>query len=513
MSVKIAKRMFFVACMLVSATTSLNAENKPAAKVNYSTRLAAVTPWNEGKPVINGPEVYGASPGKTFLYLIPTVGQRPITFSAENLPAGLTVDSAKGQIRGKAEKKGEYQVVLMAENSLGKCSKTLKLVIEDNAIALTPPMGWNSWNCYRSGIDAVKVKAIADGMVSSGLAARGYNYVNLDSGWQSRKRGGKFNSIVPHGGFPDMRAFCDYIHALGLKVGLYSGPYVEPWGTDGCGSTSGVCDTNFPWHSSYKCKYIGVNKHEHEDVSQWADWGFDYFKYDWSATDMILAERMCKELRASTRDIVFSVTTSVNINDAAKVKTLANLWRSNGDTGPAWQSVVGNGFDNQQWNSVIGPGHWFDLDMTALKPMEGKSLTQNEQIACVSCWMMRPSPILIDCDLTKPLDDFTQRVLCNEEIIAVNQDPLGKPAANILKTNEWCIQLKPLFDGTYAIAFFNLSDKPGISPKVDWSIFGIQQGARVRDLWGKSDVGQFKNDFTVGVEAHCAKVFKVFVAP
>jgi alpha-galactosidase len=495
----------------VAAATSLQASDPPAGSQDCATSLAPALPWNEGKPVINGPEVYGASPGKEFLYLIPTIGGRPIKFSAENLPAGLSVDAEKGLIRGKAEKRGQYQVVVTAENSQGKCSKSLKLRIEDHAIALTPPMGWNSWNCYRSTIDDVKIRATADGMVRSGLAARGYAYVNLDSGWQSKQRGGKLHSIVPRDGFPNMKALCDHIHSLGLKAGLYSSPYVVPWGTDGCGTSSGPCDTSFPWFlaPNLKSKYIGLDKHEREDVAQWAEWGFDYFKYDWAQTDMILTERMSRQLRASSRDIVFSITTDVQINDAVKVKELANLWRSNRDTGPQWQSVVQNGFNNEQWNPVIGPGHWFDLDMTALMPLDGKSLTHNERIACVSRWMMRPSPILIDCDLTRPLDDFTLRLLCNEEIIAVNQDSLGKPSASILKKDGWDIQLKPLVDGSYALAVFNLGDKPAQSPKVDLGFFGLDGKLKVRDLWNKKDLGEFNNGFAVGVDAHCAKVFKI----
>jgi alpha-galactosidase len=486
-------------------------------EVEYQTKLAPAVPWNEGRPFINGPDIYGASPGKDFLYLIPTVGERPIRFFAENLPSGLFVEKDKGQIKGRAESKGEYQVILKAENRHGKCSKTMKLVIGDNSLALTPPMGWNSWNCYRSEIDDVKIRTIADGMVSSGLAARGYTYVNMDSGWQSKKRGGKLNSIVPKDEFPDMKALCDHIHSLGLKAGIYSSPFVVPWGTEGCGTSSGLCDTsfccppnyNFGWSPAYRCKYVGINKHEHEDVSQWAEYGFDYFKYDWFPTDMILAERMSRELKNSSRDIVFSLTTAVNINDAVKVMELANLWRSNADTGPQWDSVLKNGFNNQQWNSVIGPGHWFDLDMTAILPREGKSVTRNELISCISCWMMRPSPILIDSEPAN-MDEFTLSVLCNEEIIAVNQDSLGKPAASVIKDDSWDIQLKPLSDGNYALALFNLSGNPAVAPAIDLRSFGVGEKFRVRDLWRKQDLGEFENGCVIGVDTHCAKVFKVF---
>lgn len=478
-------------------------------EVDYETKPAPALPWDQGAPVINGPDVYGASPGKDMLYLIPTLGERPLRFSASGLPEGLSLDPDNGIITGGTLATGTHTVSLTVENRHGKTTRSLKLVIAEDALALTPPMGWNSWNCYRSNIDDVKIREIAEGMISSGLAARGYAYVNMDSGWQSASRGGPFNSIVPKAEFPDMKVLCDHIHSLGLKAGIYSGPYVVPWGTQGCGSTSGLCDTNFHWHNR-KDKYIGINKHEHEDVSQWAAWGFDYFKYDWSRTDMLLTERMSRELRNSSRDIVFSITTGVNIADAERVKELTNLWRSNGDTSPTWESVVKNGFRNEQWNSVIGPGHWFDLDMTALLPRDGKCLTPNEMIACISCWMMRPSPILIDCDPTK-LDDAMLSLLCNEEIIAVNQDVLGKPAISIFRNDTWDIQLKPLADNSYALAFFNLGDVPAIAPAVNLTYFGMPERCQVRDLWRRQDLGQFGSDAIVGVAPHCAKVYKVFI--
>ncbi len=485
-----------------------------ASLVHYQTRLAPVVPWNKGRPMINGPHIFGASPGKPFLYRISAIGERPLRFSAEHLPAGLFIEPESGQIKGRAEKKGDYLVLLKAENKQGKCEKKLTLVIRDNALALTPPMGWNSWNCYRRQIDAEKIKAIANGMISSGLAANGYSYVNMDSGWQSKKRGGPFNSIVPTELFPDMKALCDHIHALGLKAGIYSGPYVGPCGTDGCGTTSGRWDTRFPRGWGHFGQYIGLNKHEHEDVSQWADWGFDYLKYDWHKTDMILAERMSQELRNADRDMILSLAVNVDFNDAFDVKELANLWRSNGDSGPLWDSFVKNGFNNQQWNIVIGPGHWFDLDMTAFLPRNGKTLSHNEMIAWISCWMMRPSPIMVDCPPAE-MDDFMLRLLCNVEIIDVNQDALGMPAVNIFKNATWNVQVKPLSDGNYALSYFNLSEKPAFFNNADlvaaFRIIGINETCKIRDLWNKEDLGAFTKDFKVGVDTHCAKIYKIFM--
>ncbi|OGV63154.1 MAG: hypothetical protein A2498_04860 [Lentisphaerae bacterium RIFOXYC12_FULL_60_16] len=478
----------------------MNTERDP------KTILASAAAWDEGVPQIQGPDVHGASPGKDFLYTIPVVGERPLHFSAEELPAGLMLDAVNGRISGKAVREGVCQVLVRVSNRHGKAEKLLKIIIADNSLALTPPMGWNSWNCFRSEINADKILRIANGMVSSGLAARGYSYVNLDSGWQSNQRGGVFNAIIPHDGFPDMGKLCTAVHALGLKMGIYSGPYVVPWGTEGCGTTSGCIDSNFPRHPACPRKYIGLTRHEAEDVAQWAAWGIDYFKYDWAHTDMELAGRMSRALRQCPRDIVYSVTTSVQLQDAREVARLCNLWRSNGDTGPTWDSVVKNGFGNEAWNPIIGPGHWFDLDMTAILPRDGKRLSVNELVACFTCWAIRPSPLLIDC-IPDAMDETTRNILCNEAVIAVNQDVLGKPSITTNQDAAWPIQIKPLSTGGYAVAFFNLSDAPGQSPELEFSAFGIPGGVKIRDLWAQCTLDGRREKLSVALEPHGAKLF------
>jgi alpha-galactosidase len=477
------------------------------SQLTAQTIPAPATRWDAGAPAIHGPCIYGASPGKEFLYLAPTVGERPLRFTAAGLPTGLTIGKTDGRITGRATVPGDYRVLLEASNRHGTAERELTIRIGEDALALTPPMGWNSWNCFRSAIDAEKIERIAAGMVSSGLAAYGYSYVNLDSGWQSKQRGGPFHSIVPHEGFPDMGAVCDHIHALGLKMGIYSGPYVVPWGTQGCGSTSGRIDTRFPGRFDHPNKYIGLEKHEVEDAAQWADWGIDYFKYDWAHTDMVLAERMGRALRQSPRDIVYSITTNVQFADADKVGDICHLWRANADTHPTWESVLKNGFGNERWNPYIGPGHWFDLDMTALLPRDGQCLTPAEQVACFTCWAIRPSPLLIDC-VPDELDDFALSLLCNEEVIAVNQDVLGLPALPVLRQENWEVQLKPLADGDYAIGVFNLGEETGISPEVKLSWLGIEGGVKLRDLWTKQDLAGRRDTLAVPVEGHSAKLFR-----
>lgn len=479
----------------------------PYNDIIFQTELAPALPYDDGTPQINGPALTGASPEKEFLYLIPTVGARPMHFTATGLPDGIVLDAEKGILRGKATVEGCYHVSLKAENALGTAEKTLDIVIQKDALALTPPLGWNSWNCFRSDISGELIEEIADAMVSSGLAARGYSYVNIDSGWQSKKRGGKYNSIIPSEAFPDMAGLCGHIHSLGLKAGIYSSPYVFPWGTEGRGTTDGLPDTSFP--ISYG-RYIGMNKHEAEDVRQWAEWGFDYLKYDWCATDPYHTRRMANQLRESSRDFVFSLATGVGIDDIREIKQLANLYRSNSDTAPYWNSIVQNGFKNEQWNGHTGPGHWFDLDMLSTQPRDGKALTRNELISQVTCWMMRPSPIMLDCD-PRTLDGDLKSILCNEEMIAVNQDPLGKPSFSIFRNDSWDIQLKPLADGNCAVAFFNLSGGNLIAPYLDLSLQWGCGNYTVRDIWAKKDLGDVGNDFVVGVEAHSAKAYKIML--
>lgn len=476
------------------------------------TVLATIDRWDSGAPAVRGPAIYGASPNKEFLLPLPVTGERPLWFAVEGLPVGLTLDVEKGRITGRVFDPGRHTVMVRAANRHGTAERPLTLVFGERALALTPPMGWNSWNCYRSEISADKIARIAEGMVSSGLAAHGYSYVNIDSGWQSTRRGGRFNSIVPHDGFPDMADLATRIHSLGLKLGIYSGPYVIPWGTEGCGTSSGIMDTRFPFHPIRAGKYIGMHKHEAEDVAQWADWGIDYFKYDWGHSDMELTERMSRALEKAPRDIVYSVTTHVNLGDAGDVSRLCNLWRSNDDTQPTWASVIKNGFGMPDpWNRYIGPGHWFDLDMTAILPRDGQRLSEPELIACLSCWALRPSPLMIDCNPAE-LDAFTHNLLCNDEVLAVNQDVLGKPAAVVARKDQWEIHLKPLADGSYAVGVFNLSDQEGMSPEVDLPFFGMHGDVKLRDLWAQQDLEGRYSKFSVAVAPHCAKLFRAIPA-
>ncbi|HEY2148708.1 MAG TPA: putative Ig domain-containing protein, partial [Pirellulales bacterium] len=194
-----------------------------------SPNTAAVirTPKPPAAPRINGPRVYGERPGRPFLFTIPVTGERPIVYSADGLPEGLSLDGKTGRITGSVARPGEYRVSLAASNSIGRHTERLVIKIGEQ-ICLTPPMGWNSWNCFGAKVDQQKMAAQADAMASSGLVQHGWTYINIDDAWQGR-RGGPDHVLQPNEKFPDIKRLCDDIHALGLKAGIYSTPWVTSY--------------------------------------------------------------------------------------------------------------------------------------------------------------------------------------------------------------------------------------------------------------------------------------------
>ena len=193
-----------------------------------------LTPSPPRTPRINGARVFGVRPGRPFLFSIPATGDEPIVYSATGLPDGLTLDAKLGRISGIAPSKdGEYSATLTATNDLGKHSEPFLIKVGEQ-ICLTPPMGWNSWNCFGGSVDAQKVRAAAHAMVDKGLIKHGWTFINIDDSWQG-KRGGPFNAIQGNSKFPDMKQLCDEIHSLGLKAGIYS----TPWTTSYAGYIGG----------------------------------------------------------------------------------------------------------------------------------------------------------------------------------------------------------------------------------------------------------------------------------
>jgi len=496
-------------------------------------RIAEVTPWDQGEVAIHGPSVFGASASKHFLYTIPATGERPVKFTAEGLPAGLRLDPALGRIAGSVQHEGDSVVLLRAENPHGVAEKEFTIAI-GRGLTLTPPMGWNSWNAWRRWVDDSKVRAAADNLVQTGLAARGYSYVNIDSCWQGR-RGGKHNAIQPNRKFGNMQPLSDFIHAQGLKFGIYSTPWTVPWGCTEkeaqedwgggrlIGCSSGEPDTDYWAESTKDGRYIGLNKHEAEDVTQWVEWGVDFLKYDWSRTDPRSVARMGRVLKAAARDIVFSICTNARLEHIDVYKAWSHMWRGIPDTGDNWPSVVKNGFMSddyfqEDWRPHIGPGGWHDLDMLALGPQFDTAtsscpnkLTQDEQITHMTAWALYPSPLILSCDLSA-ITDFELRLFGNEEVIAVNQDRLGEPAIRIHEERKqlpasrqhWRnrrIWARSLADGSIAIGLFNLADNPD-EFSVDLGLVGLSGSVAVRNLWERHDLGRTRDRLSIPVPAH-----------
>ncbi len=401
-----------------------------------------LTPREPHTPRINGPNIYGERPGRPFLYTIPATGDRPMTFAADGMPTGLTLDPNTGQISGVAATAGTYAVTLTAENALGKATRNFKIVIGEQ-IALTPPMGWNSWNSWAGNVDQDKVLQSAKILVSSGLANHGWTYVNIDDTWQGM-RTGPDHALLANDKFPDMKGLCAQIHQMGLKAGIYSTPWITSYASFGGGSSDdpdGVWDRAVQANGNFH--HIGMYHFVTPDAKQWADWGFDYLKYDWNPNDTASTGEMGGALRQCGRDIVFSLSNAAPINHAADWASLANCWRTTGDIGDLWgraadyhHGVAEIGFGQDQWAPYAGPGHWNDTDMLVVgyvsvgSPIHATRLTPDEQYTHVSLWCLLSAPLLIGCEMDK-LDAFTLSLLTNDEVLAVDQDALGKAAVRV----------------------------------------------------------------------------------
>ena len=460
-----------------------------------------LTPPPSGQPRINGPRVYGARPGHDFLYRIPVTGRRPLTVEAEGLPAGLTLDGGRGIITGRIREKGDYPVRLKARNAVGTDTATL-LIRAGDRLALTPPMGWNSWNVWGLSVDAEKVRAAADAFVSTGLADHGWSYINIDDGWEAPRRLAD-SSIAGNEKFPDFKALSSYVHHQGLKLGIYSSP-----GPLTCGG------------------YLGSWQHEYQDARTWASWGIDYLKYDWCSYERIAKDHSPEELKkpyrlmrraldAAGRDIVYSLC-QYGMGRVWEwgAEVGGNLWRTTGDITDTWQSMSGIGFRQGMAAPFAAPGHWNDPDMLVVgwvgwgPDIRPSRLTPDEQYTHISLWSLLAAPLLIGCDLTR-LDDFTLSLLTNDEVLAVDQDPLGKAAVPVYNHDEIQYWTRPLYDGSRAVGVFNLGEEKQ-EVTVRFADLKMEEGEyRVRDLWRQKEMGTFRDAFEVKVPSHGVIMVKI----
>jgi alpha-galactosidase len=400
-------------------------------------------------------------------------------------------------------------------------------------------MGWNSWNCFAGEVSEDRVKSAADAMVKSGLINHGWTYINVDDYWQNHRDSkdptlhGPFRDakgfIVPNKRFPDMKGMADYIHSLGLKAGLYSSP--GPWTCGGCAAS---------W------------RHEQQDAQTYAKWGFDYLKYDWcsygnvvsvartnsnsltnlmsirslgpstrSTADAIYPYKvMGKHLREQNRDIVFSLC---QYGDAAVWKWGGSVdgscWRTTGDINDSWRSMSQIGFRQDKAAPFAKPGNWNDPDMLVVGQvgwghLHPSRLTPDEQYTHISLWCLLSAPLLIGCDMTK-FDDFTLNLLENDEVLALDQDALGKEATCVVTNGDVRVYEKQLEDGGRALGFFNLGAAPldlNFNQLASLGFTGVQH---VRDLWRQQnspDVDAATGVLKMTIPVHGVVLYKLTAA-
>jgi len=527
---KIMKKRNILLLTVLCLTISCFA-NEEGIKQTPDLSQYILTPPAPETPRINGAKVFGVRSGSEFLYTIPTTGIRPIKFMANGLPKGLKLDAQTGRITGKVTKPGKYNVILTAENKLGSDERTFRIIVGDN-IALTPPMGWNSWNCWGNSVSQEKVLSSARAMVNKGLINYGWSYINMDDGWQG-VRGGKYNAIQPNAKFPDMKALADGLHEMGLKIGIYSGPWVGTYAGH-IGAQADNEDGTYAFIKKDKCNenyrlvdpdgkinagtfyYHGKYSFATNDAKQWGEWGIDYLKYDWYPNDFYYTKEMHDALRKLNRDVVYSLSNSAPYGDAPVWSEYANCWRTTGDIQDNWESMNNLGFDQDKWLAFKKPGHWPDPDMLVVgmvgwgPKLHYTKLTADEQYTHISLWSLLAAPLLIGCDMAQ-MDDFTVSLLCNNEVIDINQDALGYQAYPYYSDNNYVTYVKHLEDGSMAVGMFNKSNKPkeiGFIPKS----LGIRGKQKIRDLWRQKDLCEIDAEerFTTTVAPHGVVLVKIY---
>lgn len=367
-------------------------------------------------------------------------------------------------------------------------------------LALTPPMGWNSWNHFGCNVDEALIRETADAMVSSGMKAAGYIYVNIDDCWHGNRDSLGFIHPDPERFPSGMKALADYVHSLGLKLGIYS---------------------DAGWKTCVG--HPGSRGYEYQDAQTYAEWGIDYLKYDWCNTEGLNTRgaylTMRDALYAAGRPIVFSICEWGSSNPWKWAGDIGHLWRTTGDIAPifdgaehhdTWASwgvlqILNMRKDIRQY---AGPDHWNDPDMMEV----GNGMTDSEDRAHFSLWCMMAAPLIAGNDL-RTMGEKTRNILTNKEVIAVDQDSLGIHGFKCLEINDLDVYAKPLKDGDLAVCFFN-PDLETLNLQFDWEkhpikddrfhfhYFFDQTEYKIRDLWAKQDISTTRRVLKRKIPSH-----------
>lgn len=549
---------FYAGQILVIGASRQSAQAAPqaeAARVYDATFApgadkALLTPPAGMEPRINGAQVFGVRPGKPFLFQVAATGMKPLRYAAEGLPGGLAIDPATGLISGRAPAKaGECRVKLAVSNPHATASRELRIVVGDT-LCLTPPMGWNSWYAHSEAVSDASIRKMADAVARFGLVEHGWTYINIDDCWTG-ERDPQTKAIRGNVKFPDMNALSAYIHGKGLKLGVYSTTWMSTYAgyiggsapnPQGDYSASYLPEAQRLNPAQYFGRYpggirkglctIGEAWMIDRDARQFAEWGVDYVKYDWKEWSLVknqagafapakgksedkseaVTKRFHDDFRAVDRDIVISLSPRHSAAEDQFVGKYANLWRLTEDIHADWKRIKAP-FEAPLVDrfKLTRPGAYGDLDMlqigmlgqpnnanTVFKP---SPLTGAEQYFQVSLWAMLQQPLLLSCDLTQ-LDPFTLNLITNDEVLAVDQDALGKAGTRVRhEPGSFEIWRKPLADGSLAVGLFNLADQAQ-AITVSRAELGLRGGATLRDLWRQQDLGPLGSAFAAKVAPH-----------
>jgi len=385
------------------------------------------------------------------------------------------------------------------------------MTIVANALAATPPMGWNSWNMFGSAINEARLRATAEALVSTGLKDCGYNYLVIDDCWSVKSGRGSHGELVADPQkFPSgMPALVDFVHGLGLKIGIYSDA------------------------AELTCAgYPGSFGSEEQDAQLWASWGFDFLKYDYchvpsdQATAIERYQRMGQALRRTGRDFLYSLCEWGGRGPHLWGRSVGgHMWRVSGDISDSWVNVwvpayasYGIGADVSmdiaaQLDEYGGPGGWNDLDMLVVGlggqgQITGSGMSFLEYQTHMSVWCLACSPLMIGCDI-QALDVETAGLLLNREVLAVNQDPLGRPALRVKQIGPCDVWRKPLADGAMAVGLVNRGSS-GMDVTLKAAELGLLDTSKLtRNLWQQTDVADFTFELTQRVQPHQTILLKI----
>ena len=509
-------------------------------------------------PQFNGAKIIGVHPGSPLIYSLAVSGARPLAFAAKNLPAGLVLNPQTGIITGSLKSAGEYKFKAAVKNSAGVAETEIKIVCGDT-LALTPPLGWNSYDNFGDSVTEAETLANA-GWMKTHLQPFGWDTIVVDFRWYDSLADGirvqnpegvtidPFGRCIPPANrFPSaangvgFKALADKLHGMGLKFGIHimrgiprravqlnlpiaGSQFTAAQAVLPEDDTNRTCVWNHDMFgvdattAAGRAWYASI-------AQQYAAWGVDFIKCD-DIADMFRGkfydgdeiEALSTALRQTDHSIVLSLSPGPSpVNCSEHLKQFANLWRISNDFWDNWRSLNHNFSLFAEWSGNGAPGHWPDGDMIPfgnicqsncdVHPARWTRFTPDEQLTLMSLWALAPSPLMLGMNLPDN-DDWTTAILSNPEVLAVDQDSLGQPARRLTAdgtvTEMW---VKPLVDGSLAVGFFNRTEKTaGVDYR--WRYLGFSNSPQVRDLWLRKDLGR-QQSFTAELPSHGCVLLKI----